>query len=138
MFGKVRKASGMAMESMVLNIQDYYHLTRLEIFKYLIELLGAYLTERNKGLILLQIRALLTQFSFIFRLKYHEILPNIVKTFRKDLLKLIQILPELLPSEIKSNKGDKRDKNDLSCGVWQHVDLQGSEDYLILENLANF
>jgi hypothetical protein len=93
MFAKVRKASGAAVESMVINIQDYYHLTRLEIFKYLFELLAAYLTERNKSLILLQIRALLTQFSFIFRLKYHEILPNIAKTFRKDLLKLIKVLP---------------------------------------------
>lgn len=56
---------------MVFNIQDYYHLSRIEIIKYLFELLAAYLTERNKNQIILQVRALLTQFSLIFRLKYH-------------------------------------------------------------------
>jgi hypothetical protein len=45
----------------------------------------------------LQTKALLTQFSLIFRLKYHEILPKLIKTFKKDLLPLLKALPELLP-----------------------------------------
>jgi hypothetical protein len=90
-------ASGDNIQTLTINIQDYYHLTRIELIKYLFEQLSAYITERHKPHIILQTKALLTQFSLIFRLKYHEILPKLIKTFKKDLLPLLKALPELLP-----------------------------------------
>lgn len=129
MFERVKSALGEELTTLTINIQDYYHLTRIELVKYLFELLSAYLTERNKSLILLQLRALLTQFSLIFRLKYHEILPAITKVFRKDILKLIKAIPELLPLEGRTG---------LESGPWGHIDLKQTDDYLILENYTNF
>jgi hypothetical protein len=52
-------------------------------------------------------------------------LPQIAKNFRKDLLKLLKAIPELLPRDSSKEK-------QLERGVWACVDLRNTEDYLIL------
>lgn len=88
-------------------------------------MLGLLLVDRQRPTAIAQLRAMLCQFSLIFRLKYHEILPNIVKSFKRDLITLLQILPELLPI-------DATGMDPLFSGPWAKINLKETEDYLIL------
>lgn len=124
MWEKYWRAQGEQGE-LFINIQDYYQLTGIELVKFLFEMLGLLLVERQRPSALAQLRAMLSQFSLVFRLKYHDILPNIVRSFKRDLFTLLQILPELLPI-------DATGMDPLVSGPWAKVNLKETEDYLIL------
>ena len=93
--------------------------------KFFLEMLGYLLVDRQRAPAIAQLRAMLCQFSLIFRLKYHEILPHIVKSFKRDVMTILQILPELLPIYVTG-------MDPLFSGPWVKVNLKETEDYLIL------
>jgi hypothetical protein len=65
-----------------------------------------------------KIRALMSQFSLFFRLRYHEILPKIVKLYAGHFLILLTEIPEMLPTQY-----DESNPHDIRNGIWKDLDL---------------
>ena len=61
----------------------------------LFEYINRYVNEDKNEIT--KIRLIIKQFKFSLRINYQELLADIITTVKKNFLKLIQAIPELLP-----------------------------------------
>ena len=88
------------------------------------------LIDRKK--VQVKIEGLLSQFSLIFRLKYHEILPKIIHNYMPYFLELITTIPEILPVQF-----DESNPHEIRNGIWSDIDLDTTQNFVISEHLCN-
>lgn len=94
-----------------INIQDYCTLKEAELKQLVLARIAAYLFT-NKGTAL-EIRLILQHFRFVYRYIYRELVEDMLKLAKGEVVRLLEAVPELLPPD---EEGEA-----LSAGVWQEI-----------------
>lgn len=80
-----------------INIQDYCNLKEAEIKQLVLGYISNYLFN-DKGTAL-EIRLILQHFRFVYRYIYRELIEEMLKLAKGEIVRLLEAVPELLPPD---------------------------------------
>jgi hypothetical protein len=101
----------------VINIQQFSEYKNFDIKGFFVENITSFCIDKKD--VINQLRMIMRMFKFTFRVFYRQVLTEIIKVAKSNLLPLLQAMPELLP-HINSyiEEGDEVSMYD---GIWRPI-----------------
>lgn len=104
--------------SVKMDVQHYYFFKNAEVRSFLVDQIADMLFNlKNNAKV---IRIVIRHFKFTYRLIYRELLEDVLKTAKDEVINLLNEIPELLPY-LHSDLNQEEMKSGLYDGIWGQI-----------------
>jgi hypothetical protein len=101
-----------------MDVQHYYFFKNADVRSFLVDQIADMLFNlKNNAKV---IRIVIRHFKFTYRLIYRDLLEEVLKTAREEVINLLNEIPELLPY-IHSDLNGEELKSGLYDGIWGEI-----------------